>query len=240
MATTAEKAPWQAEGTEKRETVRRMFAEIAPRYDLLNGIMSLTRHRKWREFAVSKAGLKPGGRALDVCTGTGDFLVPLRKAVGAQGQLIGLDFCLPMLEKAAEKKAPGFLVEGDACRLPVRNDALHAVTVGWGIRNVPDIDQAHREIVRVLKPGGVFVSVDMAIPRHAVLRLGSKVICGGVLPLLGSLFGARKAYTYLPKSAERFLSREALKESMERVGFKGVGWKDFMFGNICVHWGVKA
>ena len=238
MAAKAENAPWQTTGSEKRETVRRMFAEIAPRYDLLNSLMSLSRHRSWRMYAVSVLDLRPGSSALDVCTGTGDFLTPLRNALGPTGKVAGIDFCLPMLLKAREKGVPGELIEGDACRLPIRNECVEAVTVGWGIRNVPDIDAAHREAVRVLKPGGRFVSVDMAIPRNAVWRAGSRIGCR-FLPFLGGLFGARRAYTYLPQSTEAFLSRDALKASMERAGLADVGWKDFMFGNICLHWGVK-
>src|SRR5688500_11585790 len=106
MATQAEKAPWRAVGAEKREAVQRLFAEIAPRYDLLNSIMSLSRHRRWRERAVALLQLRPGDSALDVCSGTGDFLKPLRAAVGADGKVFGLDFCLPMLQKAREKSVP--------------------------------------------------------------------------------------------------------------------------------------
>jgi demethylmenaquinone methyltransferase/2-methoxy-6-polyprenyl-1,4-benzoquinol methylase len=236
---TAEKTPWQAEGEEKREKVRQMFAEIAPRYDLVNSLMSFSRHRHWRAFAVSVLNLSQGDRALDVCSGTGDFIAPLRKAVGDPGSVAGLDFCLPMLEIAKKKGVPGSLLEGDACRLPIRDASVNAVSVGWGIRNVPDIDAAHREMARVLKPGGRLVSVDMAKPRNPIVRLGSKLVGRGLLPLLGSIFGARKAYTYLPKSTEKFLSRQELRESMERAGLKDVRWKDFMFGNICIHWGTK-
>lgn len=239
MAAKVEKAAWQAEGEEKRETIRRIFSEIAPRYDLLNSIMSLSRHRHWRSAAAAVLELKPGQIALDVCTGTGDFIAPLRKAVGRSGLVLGLDFCKPMLMKAREKGVAGWLTSGDACRLPVQSGSVDGVTVGWGIRNVPDIDAAHREIVRVLKPGGRIVSVDMAIPQNPVLRFGSRIVSHRVLPFVGSLFGARKAYTYLPKSTERFLTREALKASMEAAGLTEVRWRNFLFGNICMHWGTK-
>lgn len=231
--------PWLAEGGAKRAAVQEMFAGIAGRYDRLNGIMSLSRHHRWREIAVGKLDLKGGESALDVCCGTGDFMIPLRRAVGAEGRVFGLDFCLPMLSEAAKKRVPGSLFQGDGGRLPVISEGLDAVTVGWGIRNVPDIDAAHAEIFRVLKPGGRFVSLDMALPRNPVLRWGSRIVCGRLLPMLGSLFGLKTAYTYLPKSTERFWGRDELGRSMVRAGFAGVGWKDFMFGNICMHWGEK-
>jgi demethylmenaquinone methyltransferase/2-methoxy-6-polyprenyl-1,4-benzoquinol methylase len=111
------------------------------------------------------------------------------------------------------------------------------VTVGWGIRNVPDIDLAHREIARVLKPGGRFVSLDMAIPKNPVVRGISQVVSSTLLPLLG---GDREAYRYLPESARRFKSREDLAQSMEQAGFKNVRYRDYAFGNVCMHWGVRA
>lgn len=231
--------PWQAEGEEKRESVRQMFAEIAPRYDLLNGLMSLSRHRRWREIAARRLELKSGNTALDICSGTGDFVTPLRKAVGPRGRVIGLDFCAPMLAQAQAKGVEAQLAVADACRLPIADARAHGVSVGWGIRNVPDIDAAHREIFRVLRSGGRFVSIDMAVPENAFVRGVSRLMSGKVLPALGTLFGFRKAYTYLPESTARFKSRVELKRSMESAGFVEVGWKNLMMGNICIHWGRK-
>jgi demethylmenaquinone methyltransferase / 2-methoxy-6-polyprenyl-1,4-benzoquinol methylase len=216
-----------------------MFAEIAPQYDLLNSLMSLARHRRWRAFAVSVLQAKPGHRVLDLCCGTGDFILPIRKAVGPSGCVLGVDFCRPMLEVAQRKSVPGGLALGDALRIPARPETFDGVTVGWGIRNVPDIDAAHREIFRVLKPGGRFVSVDMAQPRNGLARWASGIATHRLLPLLGALFGKRKAYTYLPKSTSNFLNRDELRASMEAAGFHSVRWRDFMFGNICVHWGSR-
>lgn len=234
----AEKDIWLAEGSEKRLAVREMFDEIAPSYDLLNAILSLRMHHRWRAFAVRKLSLRPGGAALDICCGTGDFMKPLRKAVGPDGHVFGMDFSLAMLEMARQKGYSS-LAGADACRLPVRSASVEAVTVGWGIRNVPDPDLAHREIARALKPGGRFVSLDMALPRNKAAAWGSNLICGKLVPWIGSLFGRRRAYTYLPKSTQRFISREALIESMKRAGFVDVGCKDLFFGNICLHWGNK-
>lgn len=236
---TQPKTTWNTEGQEKREAVQQMFGEIAPTYDLCNSLMSFRLHHRWRAFAVRKLGLKPGDTALDVCCGTGDFFAPLRKAVGTNGRILGLDFSLPMLKIGEAKDTAALRGLADACRLPVRSSSVDGMTVGWGIRNVPDADLAHREAFRVLKPGAHFVSVDMAQPRGALLKAGSKFMTHRFLPLLGSLFGKREAYTYLPKSTEKFMDREALKASMEKAGFTDVGYQDRFFGNICVHWGTK-
>ncbi|MBI1756884.1 MAG: bifunctional demethylmenaquinone methyltransferase/2-methoxy-6-polyprenyl-1,4-benzoquinol methylase UbiE [Fimbriimonas ginsengisoli] len=238
MKAQAPRAAWEAEGEEKRAAVRRLFADIAPTYDLLNGVMSLSRHRPWRRFALRGLALRPGDRALDVCCGTGDFMVELRRAVGAEGRVVGVDFCLPMLDIARRKNA-GELVIGDACALPFRDKSFDAVTVGWGLRNVPDIDAAHREIARVLKPGGRFVSLDMAHPRGRFARWVSDLFFHKGVPVLGTLFGKREGYTYLPLSIDRFLSREELAASMELAGLAEVRTRDLMFGSLCIHWGRK-
>jgi demethylmenaquinone methyltransferase / 2-methoxy-6-polyprenyl-1,4-benzoquinol methylase len=235
----AQPAPWATEGEDKRTAVQRMFSDIAPTYDRCNALMSLRLHHRWRSFAAKQLRLQPGMTVLDLCSGTGDFLPILRKQVGQKGRVMGVDFCLPMLELAPTKEPTAQLALGDACRLPLRAESFDGVTVGWGIRNVPDIDQAHAEICRLLKPGGRFVSVDMAIPRNPLMRPIAKVTTNTLLPLLGRLFGKREAYTYLPKSTSQFLSRDELKTSMERAGFVNVSYKDLFFGNICVHWGSK-
>lgn len=250
-------AIWQTEGERKRTAVRGMFGSIARGYDRMNGLMSLGLHHRWRGFAVSRLALTLGDRALDVCCGTGDFMLPLRKAVGPQGQVVGVDFCLPMLEGAREKVVgaslvvggpgesalrppPSALALGDACRLPVAGGVFDAVSVGWGLRNVPDIEAALTEAGRVLKPGGRFVSLDMARPCNPLVRLGAEFTLRRVLPLLGKLLRLEgEAYAYLPESTLRFASRETLAAAMERAGFVDVAYRDLMLGNLCVHWGRK-
>lgn len=237
-APVSEQAPWLAQGEDKRTAVREMFADIAPSYDLLNSLMCLRQHKRWRRIAVAELSLSPGAAALDVCCGTGDFLAPLRRAVGG-GLLVGSDFCLPMLDRAQQKAPDAPLSLGDACRLPFADASFDAVTVGWGIRNVPDADLAHREAFRVLKPGGRFVSLDMARPENRLVRSVSGWLMARALPGLGSLFGRRRAYTYLPQSTQRFMSRTELRDSMRAVGFVDVRWRDFALGNICMHTGRK-
>lgn len=231
--------PWLAEGAEKREFVRGMFADVAPSYDLVNSLMCFRLHHRWRKRAVAGLGLRPGESVLDVCCGTGDFLVPLRKAVGPAGRVAGVDFCEPMLVLARSKDAQAVLGLGDACELPVASGSIDAVTVGWGLRNVPDVDAALREAVRVLKPGGRFVTLDMARPRSRFVGGFSEAVFHRVVPFIGRLFGKTQAYTYLPKSTLQFLGREEMKSAMDRAGFTQVRWKDAFFGNVCMHWGVK-
>lgn len=235
----ADDARWAKTGDDKREAVRSMFAEIAPTYDFMNSVMCARMHFRWRAIAVASLDLRLGDRALDVCCGTGDFTVPLRNAVGSSGMVVGVDFCEPMLDVARQKKVPAALAVGDACDLPFASSSFDAVTVGWGIRNVPDIDAAHREVARVLKPNGRFVSVDMARPTLKVTRSASDFAFFKVVPKIGALLGKRTAYTYLPESAHRFWNRERLSESMESAGLIDVRHRDFMLGNVCMHWGRK-
>ena len=267
-----ESAIWQAEGERKRTAVRGMFSSIAPGYDRMNGLMSFGLHHRWRGFAVSRLALKPGDRVLDVCCGTGDFMLPLRRAVGPEGRVVGVDFCLPMLEGARDKLADrtssplgegrvgvlapsdrlstpplplprgrgSDLALGDACRLPLASSTFDAVSVGWGLRNVPDLDAALHEAARVLRTQGRFVSLDMARPRNSLVRWTAEFSLRRVLPLLGRLLGLKEdAYAYLPESTLRFASRETLAAAMERAGFVDVAHRDLMLGNLCVHWGRK-
>lgn len=235
----AQRAIWQQDGAQKRQAVQRMFGEIAPTYDAMNSIMSLRGHHRWRRKAVAMLGLTRGESALDVCCGTGDFMVPLRAAIGDSGLLAGVDFCTPMLERAQEKLIEPGLAQGDACALPIASGSFDAVTVGWGIRNVPDIDAALRECFRVLTPGGRFVCLDMAVPRSAALRAFSAFYNRKLVPTLGKFIGKSEAYTYLPESTLRFKTRDELKASMERAGFIDVTYRDLMAGNICIHFGRR-
>lgn len=235
---TVSPEPWKTVGEEKRAAVQDMFAEIAPKYDFANSLMSLRLHHRWRQFAVRQLDLKGGETVLDLCCGTGDFIPPLTHAVGPNGKVFGADFCLPMLTLAQSKLGTP-LVMGDGCALPFQSAKFDAVTVGWGIRNVPDIDRAHAEIARILKPGGRFVSIDMAIPRSAFVRPFARFVSLRVLPLCGSLLGSKRAYTYLPQSTETFMSREQLAESMACAGFGHVRIHDLFMGTICVHVGTK-
>lgn len=238
MRAEADQTPWLKEGEEKRKSVQQMFAEIAPTYDLVNSLMCFRLHYRWRAKAVKSLHLSPGDSVLDVCTGTGDFLLPLREAVGAGAKVVGLDFCAPMLEVAAKKGIDAELGVADACSLPLQSTRFDGVTVGWGLRNVPSVETALKEINRVLRPGGRFVSLDMARPK-GLLGTVSEGVCHGVVPILGSLVGKRTAYTYLPKSTLRFLSPKELAGMLLDLGFVNVWHKTLFFGNIGMVGGQK-
>ncbi len=229
---------------DKAEYVRDMFAGIAGRYDLLNSILSFNRHRAWRRYAVRLAKLQPGDRALDVCTGTGDFALDLARAVGARGLVAGSDFCAPMVRigKRKAERSPGARIGlsiGDALRLPYRSDSFDCVTVGFGIRNVADTQQAFAEMARVTTRAGRVVCLEFNQPRSRFWRPICQFFEQHVLPVVGGMLSRREAYTYLPRSIQAFHSREELTRIMENVGLRNVQVFDLNFGSVCIHLGVK-
>jgi len=228
---------WHAVGAGKRQAVQALFGTIAGNYDLLNSAMSLRLHHRWRSEAVQMLKLSEGDTVADICCGTGDFSWPIRRVVGASARVVGFDFCLPMVQVGMQKSVPMALGTGDACALPLASRSFDAVTVGWGLRNVADLEAALAEIRRILRPGGRFVSVDMAKPRNPLLRASSRFAFSVLAPVLGSLFKRRAAYKYLPQSTEQFASRDEQVELMRTAGFSEAAYKDLFFGNICIHWG---
>ncbi len=256
MPTTAMRAEQELprlDPSDKARYVRDMFAGIAHRYDLLNDLMSFGRHHAWRKKAVKMANLKSGDRALDVCTGTGDFARDLHSVVGNSGLVAACDFCLPMLEAGMRKHpqhtplpstnheprtAPFFAV-GDALNLPYRSGAFDCVTVGFGIRNVADVERAVREMARVAKQGGRVIILEFTQPRNPLLAPIIRFFEHKVLPTLGGLLSRKEAYTYLPKSIETFQTREQLAQTMRDAGLADVRVYDLNFGSVAIHIGVK-
>lgn len=230
---------WNLEGDAKRNAVRSMFAQIANDYDRANAIMSFAQHQRWRRKAVNLLQLKKEDSVLDLCSGTGDFLPAIRSKVGALGKLVALDITPEMLLKAASKDMFTQLLVGDACCLPFGDRSFDGISVGWGIRNVPDIDKAHREAFRVLKPGARFVSLDCAQPRLPLIRPLSSLFRTLMLKQLDRSLGHQDAYTYLDESTKLFKSREELADSMRQSGFVDVRYFDLCFGNICIHVGRR-
>jgi demethylmenaquinone methyltransferase / 2-methoxy-6-polyprenyl-1,4-benzoquinol methylase len=236
---TQVKPTWLAEGGEKRERVRALFADLAPVYDRVNGIISFAADRRWRRFAVRELGLEPGDKAADICSGTGAFLFPLREAVGESGLVVGLDFCQPMLKVAQEKSTPGELVVSDACALPVASNSVDAVTIGWGLRNVSNLDGALKEACRILKPGGRLANLDMAQPQNRFLFAASQKLFRPFLKLATAGSGKPDAYAYLAESTKRFASRQELAAAMVAAGFTDVRYRDFALGHVALHLATK-
>lgn len=223
-----------AERTERARLVRDVFTRIAPVYDRGNALLSLGFENRWRAAAVAKTELRPGDTALDLCCGTGSFLPHLRRAVGNSGTLLGLDVCLPMLGRVGTRRSGAGLVLADACRVPVASATVDAVTIGWGLRNVPDLRQCLEEAGRVLRPGGRLVSLDMAHSRGAPFAA-----CTLMARLVGGILGQRSAYCYLAQSTAAFASPEELEAEFSKVGLRGVGHRRMFFGLIAIVWGAK-
>ena len=230
---------------EKETYVREMFAAIAPRYDLLNDLLSFRSHKRWRRLAVRLAQVAPGDHCLDVCTGTGDFAVDLAQAAGTTGQVIGADFCEPMIRNGLDKVAsasgsPIRMMVANAEHLPYPSDMFDVATVGFGIRNVAHIEKAVGEMARVVKPGGRVVILEFNRPRPVWYKPFVDFYLFHILPRLGGLFSRQEAYTYLPESMKQFVSREELAATMERAGLQEVRIYDLNLGTVCIHIGVKA
>ena len=213
--------------------VRRMFDRIAPVYDLMNRVMTAGLDRRWRAITVAEA-VRPGDRVLDACCGTGDLaLAALR---GGAGAVVGLDFSERMLERA-RAKAPGVeWVQGDMLALPFPDASFDAATVGFGVRNVEDLEAGLRELRRVLRTDGRLAILEITTPRGALAPF-YRLWFDRAIPLLGRILPGGAAYTYLPASVRRFPEPEALAELMTRVGFARVRFRRFAGGIVALHVG---
>jgi demethylmenaquinone methyltransferase/2-methoxy-6-polyprenyl-1,4-benzoquinol methylase len=232
-------------GTGKEAYIEGLFSSIAPRYDLLNSVLSLSRHKAWRRFAAAMTGLEPGGRALDVCCGTGDFAFELARLAGPSGRVVGADFSMPMIELAARKaRRRGVeqveFVVGNACSLPFADQSFDCATVGFGLRNVADVGAALSEMARVTKPGGKVVSLEITRVSAALVALPWRLYFYSLAPRAARVFrGRREAYEYLAGSVRSFMSREDLAAEFVRAGLRDVAFRDLTLGVVCVHVGTK-
>jgi demethylmenaquinone methyltransferase/2-methoxy-6-polyprenyl-1,4-benzoquinol methylase len=222
-------------GTLAPEEVRTMFDRIAPVYDAMNRAMTLGLDRKWRRL-TAEAVVTPGARVLDACCGTGDLALADARA---GGRVTGVDFSGEMLARA-ERKAPEFdWVQADAAALPFPDASFDAVTVGFGIRNLADLEGGLRELARVLVPGGRLGCLEITRPR-GILRPFFRLWFDGLVPVAGKVLPGGAAYSYLPASVRRFPGPEDLAGAMEEAGFAGVGWRLLGGGIVALHVGRRA
>lgn len=229
---------------EKAAAVRRMFDAIAPRYDLLNHVLSANRDRAWRRRAVDilLAGREPGGTWLDVCSGTMDLTREIAGRPGFEGRVLGLDFAFEMLRGGTAKLEglPAARACADALRLPVADASVDGVTVGFGVRNLASIEAGLAEFARVLKPGGRLVILEFTTPGWQPFRALYLAYFRRILPFLGSLVSKHgTAYRYLPESVLAFPEPPALAGLMEAAGFDGVRWETRTGGIVAIHVGER-
>lgn len=212
-----------------------MFDRIAPVYDAMNRIMTAGLDRSWRRLAV-EAVVQPGQRVLDACCGTGDLALAAERE---GGYVTGLDFSPAMLERARRKSDTITWVEGDLLALPFADRSFDAATVGFGVRNVADLDLGLEELRRVLRPGGRLAILEITRPR-GVLRPFFSLWFERIVPLLGKVLPGGRAYTYLPASVRRFPGAEDLAELMRGNGFEGVRYRLLGGTIVALHTGVAT
>jgi demethylmenaquinone methyltransferase / 2-methoxy-6-polyprenyl-1,4-benzoquinol methylase len=229
----------------RSDSVRELFNAVAPRYDFLNHLLSLRRDIHWRKMAVRELG---GGEALilDVATGTGDLAIETVQNERVGKRVVGLDFSKAMLGGAADKirrRKLGdaiTLMLGDGLRLPFRENTFDAAMIGFGLRNIPEKEQALCEMTRVVRPGGKILVLEFTLPRHRAIRALYTFYFLNILPRVGGIVsGNRAAYSYLPESVFRFQSHEYYEDLMRRAGLERVASHALTRGIASIMAGVK-
>jgi len=231
------------EGDERARQVQTIFSEIAPRYDLLNHVLSLNIDRRWRKAAVARLDWEraPGGTYLDACAGTFDLSLELSRRGGFAGTVVASDFAHPMLVQGSPKIAGEAVtaVCGDSLVLPFADGTFDGATVGFGVRNLADVPAGIGELHRVLRPGARLVVLEFTVPPNPVVRAGYLFYFHRILPIVGRIVSGHPwAYTYLPESVKEFPGPKELGGIFEAAGFHDVGWKLLSGGIAALHWGV--
>lgn len=229
-------------GEERAEYVRSMFSDVAPRYDLLNRLMTAGQDVRWRQIVARRAQPAFADRVLDLGTGTGDIAREILR-ICPSCHVVAADFTKQMMlvgkEKAENAQQPDW-VAADGLQLPFPSDSFDAVVSGFLLRNLGDLDTGLREQRRVLRDGGRFVSLDTTPPPENPVTPLLRFHLRRVIPLLGRLVaGQAQAYSYLPQTTEGFLEPEVLSARLQGAGFRRVGFLRLMFGTVAIHWGVK-
>ncbi|HZH61578.1 MAG TPA: demethylmenaquinone methyltransferase [Metabacillus sp.] len=233
-------------GQSKEERVHGVFEKIYENYDQMNSVISFQRHKAWRKETMKRMNVKKGQTALDVCCGTGDWSIALAEAVGPEGSVIGLDFSQNMLKVGHQKvEQLGLknvnLVHGNAMQLPFEDHSFDFVTIGFGLRNVPDYMQVLKEMNRVLKPGGKAVCLETSQPNLPVFKQFFYLYFRYIMPLFGKVFAkSYSEYSWLQESARDFPGMTELAKMFKEAGFIDIQVKAFTGGVAAMHLGVKA
>jgi demethylmenaquinone methyltransferase/2-methoxy-6-polyprenyl-1,4-benzoquinol methylase len=228
--------------TEKERYVRDMFDAIAPTYDLLNTLLSFRIHYYWRWVAGRLTELKKGDSTIDICCGTGDFSVELKRIVGKKGRVAAVDFSQGMLDQGAKKFAKWKIEssQADALNLPFPDGEFDASTMGFGVRNVSDPGKAIAEMARVVRPGGKVIVLEFSRPRNPVFAVLYEFYSKNLMPRIGALLsGRRDAYSYLPESVRLWISREQMTKLFKEAGLQNIKSTDLTFGIVCIHEGSR-
>lgn len=226
--------------------VRGMFGQIAPRYDFLNHLLSFNIDRYWRSRTVKRVAhilQKSGARVLDLCCGTGDLMLALEAR--SRSAIFGSDFCHPMLlaarRKIGERHSRSTVFEADALQLPVGDASLDLVTIAFGFRNLANYEQGLRELLRVLKPGGLLAILEFSTPPNPLLSSLYSFYSRAVLPRIGGLVsGSKEAYSYLPESVRKFPGAGELADHMRQAGFTNVRFERMTAGIVALHLGQRS
>lgn len=231
---------------DKEEYVHSVFSSIAHRYDLLNTALSFNRDKYWRRFAVGHSGLIEGDRGLDVCCGTGMLALEQARVVGLQGSVVGLDFCDNMLVRALENiertdyRGVIKLVKGNAMDLPFPDNTFDCATIGFALRNVPDIRKTIDEMRRVVKPGGKVVSLELAKPSAPVFKQLYYLYFNHMVPLLGRMgVGRHGPYNWLSESLKMFPHQSQIRDMFTEIGLADACYYELTGGIVAVHVGRK-
>lgn len=240
MQTPSQAAP--REGAERERQVQQIFSEIAPRYDLLNHVLSMNIDRSWRRRAVDLLEWEavPAGTYLDACAGTYDLALELAGRKSFSGEVMASDFAHPMLVQGTPKIDGRRIhsVCGDSLLLPFADDSFEGATVGFGVRNLSRLEVGLAEFRRVLKPGRRLVVLEFTVPPNPIMRAGYHVYFHHVLPIVGRIVSGHPwAYTYLPESVKEFPGPKELSALFDAAGFHDTGWKLLSGGIAALHWG---
>ncbi|CAM3394378.1 demethylmenaquinone methyltransferase [Marinicrinis lubricantis] len=230
----------------KEQFVHSVFEKIAPKYDLMNSLLSFRRHKAWRKFTMKKMNVQPGQTAIDLCCGTCDWTISTAKASGS-GEIVGLDFSGQMLEIGRQKvERAGLskqirLIQGNAMELPFPDNSFDYATIGFGLRNVPDLVQVLQEMQRVVKPGGKVFCLELSKPTWQPFKGIYYFYFEKVLPLLGKLFAkSYQQYKWLPESLAAFPDHKQLAEIFRQTGLEQVEAHPLTGGIAALHIGLKG